>query len=65
MEYKGYKIEGDKTFALYVIKPMGRGTVPKELRGKYTSQREAMVAIDAQASVSKRGQKDGEGTKTS
>lgn len=45
-EYKGYSLQGMGTFAMVVIKPLGRGSVPKELRGKYTSYAQAKRAID-------------------
>ena len=45
-EYEGYKIESDGTFSMKVIKPIGKGSVPVDLRGSYTSTRDAEVAID-------------------
>ena len=43
-EYKGYKLE--RPSSLYVINPVGRGSVNKKLRGQYTSPQEAKRAID-------------------
>ena len=45
-EYKGYKLEHDGGFGMISIKPMGRGSVPKELTGTYTNRVMAMKAID-------------------
>lgn len=45
-EYKGYMLQGEGSFAMVVIKPLGRGSVPKELRGLYTSYAEAKRAVD-------------------
>lgn len=45
-EYKGYKIAGSGGYAMKVIQPIGKGSVPKELRGLYTSSPEAELAID-------------------
>ena len=45
-EYEGFKIDGDGTFSMKVIKPVGKGSIPVALRGSYTSTREAEVAID-------------------
>ena len=45
-EYKGYLLQGEGTFAMVVIKPLGRGSVPKELRGLYTSYAAAKRAVD-------------------
>ena len=45
-EYKGYLLQGEGSFAMVVIKPLGRGSVPKELRGLYTSYAEAKRAVD-------------------
>lgn len=51
MEYGKYLIEkGDFTY--FVIKPKGKGSVPKGLRGMYTSTDEAKKAIDFSAGVS-------------
>jgi len=62
MDYKGYKIQGDGTFGLYEVKPQGRGTVPKPLRGKYTNTREACEAIDRYESSKDKGRKNGKTT---
>ena len=45
MEYKNYKIENG-AFTYKVIKPKGKGSVPAQLRGMYTSTEEAKKAID-------------------
>lgn len=45
VEYNGYMIEPTGT-GMYEIKPIGRGTVIKELRGLYTKIGLAMQAID-------------------
>lgn len=46
MEYKGYGLNRDST-GLLEIKPIGRGSVPKALRGKFTSTNWASRAIDS------------------
>ena len=47
MEYKGYVIEGDRTFGMVVIKFPGQGgQLPEVLKGTYTRIKEAMRAID-------------------
>jgi hypothetical protein len=47
MEYKGYKIEGDGTFGMKVIKVIGfGGGLPKVLEGSYTKAILAIQAID-------------------
>jgi hypothetical protein len=45
MEYKNYNIVPG-AFANKAIKALGKGSVNKSLRGLYTSEREAQVAID-------------------
>lgn len=45
MEYGNYKIESG-AFTYKVIKPKGKGSVPAQLRGMYTSIEEAKKAID-------------------
>ena len=60
LEYKGYKVESDRTFGYVNVKPMGSGSVPKELRGTYTTNRFAMLAIDTHGKV-----KDGKKERTS
>lgn len=42
-----YKIEGDGVYGLKSIKPIGKGSVPAELRGKFTTEYEAVKAITA------------------
>lgn len=64
MDYKGYKIENDGTFGMKEIKPLGRGSVPKPLRGKYTGYKEAQEAIDSYESTKVKGQKNGEAKTT-
>ncbi len=46
MEYAGYMIEGDGTFGMKFIKPIGRGSIPMELRGSFTSVPMAQRVID-------------------
>jgi hypothetical protein len=46
MEYAGYMIEGDGTYGMKLIKTIGRGSLPLELRGNFSSTREARKAID-------------------
>lgn len=45
MEYKGYRIEGDKTYGMFLIKT-SVGTLPDVLKGSFTRTREAQWAID-------------------
>lgn len=60
MEYKGYSIESDGTFGMKVIKPLGRGSVPKILRGKFTKYSEAQNAIDRYEATKGKGRKNDE-----
>lgn len=46
MEYRGFKIVGDGTYGYKEIKPVGRGSIPTQLRGIWTTVREAQRAID-------------------
>ena len=57
MEYKGYNILHDGSFGMYTIKPLGKGSVPRELKGRYTSYGAAQAAIDA--SYKRKGKSDG------
>jgi len=58
MEYKGYSIASDvKSPMLKIIKPIGRGSVPTRLKGRFTSETEARRAIDL-VPVKKKGNKD-------
>lgn len=45
-EYKGYIIEGDGTFGMKHIKNVGRGALPKTLKGAYTDTTNAIKAIE-------------------
>lgn len=46
IEYKGYTIVGDNTYGMKEIKPVGKGSVPGDLRGKFTSVYMAQKTID-------------------
>lgn len=46
MEYNGYSIEGDGTFGMKYIKSIGRGALPMELRGSFTTANAAKRVID-------------------
>lgn len=59
MEYNGYKIVHDGTFGMYVIRPLGKGSTPKNLKGRFTSYGAAQQAIDASNKM-KKGNTDGE-----
>lgn len=45
-EYNGYLIVSDGTYGMKEIKPIGKGSVHLQLRGKYTSSTLAKAAID-------------------
>ena len=62
MTYKDYKIENN-SFSMKVIKPVGRGSVHKTLRGMYTSEREARKAIET--FLANKGANDGEASSSS
>lgn len=53
MEYEGYAIVGDRTFGYMNIKPIGKGSVPLELRGSYTNSNFAKKSIDTYLSTKK------------
>lgn len=44
MEFEGFKIEWNGA-GLFAIKPVGKGSVPKELRGLFTHRALAMAEI--------------------
>ncbi len=46
LEYSGYNIENDGTFGMKYIKPIGRGSIPMELRGAFTTANAAKRMID-------------------
>lgn len=45
-EYNGYKIVSDGTYGYKEIKSLGRGALPLQLRGQFTSEKVARQAID-------------------
>jgi hypothetical protein len=55
MEYKGYNIIADGTYGNKTIKPVGKGSVPKALRGAFTTQYFAQKQIDAYLEDTKNG----------
>lgn len=54
MIYGKYKIEMHPTYALHIIKPVSKGSIPKILGGSYTSVGEAISAIDSHEDKIKR-----------
>lgn len=46
IEYRGYSIENDGTYGMKEIRPIGKGSVPIVLRGKFTKTSLAQQAID-------------------
>jgi len=44
-EYKGFKFENNN-FSNVIIKPIGKGSVPLQLRGMYTSPAVAKESVD-------------------
>lgn len=50
IKYKNFLIVPDGTFGMMEIKPEGQGTVPKSLRGTFTSFQFAKLAIDTEMS---------------
>lgn len=58
-EYNGFKVVSDGAFGMKCIKPIGKGSVPLELRGSYTNAWLAKRQIDLYLS-SKKVSKGGE-----
>lgn len=56
-EYKGYAIVGDGTFGNKLIKAIGKGALPKVLKGSFTNHQHAARAIDLY--LGNKGDKDG------
>jgi len=46
MEYKGYRIVGDGTYGMYVIKGIGPQAIPHLLQGSFSRTSNAQFAID-------------------
>ncbi len=46
MEYRGYNIDGDKTYGYKLIKSIKPGSVPGALRGSFTTAAFAQRQID-------------------
>lgn len=56
-EYRGYNIYGDDTFGMKLIKTIGRGSLPNALKGSFTTEQFAQIAIDSV--LAEKGEKDG------
>lgn len=52
-EYRGFKIVGDGTYGMKVVKQIGRGAVPASLKGFFTTDFMAKKLIDQH--LSKKG----------
>lgn len=46
MEYQGFLIKGDGTYGYLKVAPLGKGSVPMELRGSWTNSTFAKESID-------------------
>lgn len=46
VEYKGYNLVSDNKYGAISIKPIGRGSVHKQLLGTFTSYSFAKMAVD-------------------
>ncbi len=58
MDYSGYNIGRDKITTLVVIKAIGKGALPKQLKSFFTSVGQAQKAIDGY--VIKKGKLNGQ-----
>jgi len=45
IEFQGYRIQKADEMCNKMVKPVGKGSVPKKLRGLYTNEGEAKRAI--------------------
>lgn len=61
MEYKGFNVVGDGTFGHTIIKNIGKGPLPKRLRGTFTSPKMAMIEIDRNEKGSENGKRKSTG----
>jgi len=60
IEYNGYQIDTDATFGMKVIKTIGRGSLPLELRGVFTNTYMAKKAIDISLATKNKEKANGE-----
>jgi len=65
IEYNGYSIQQDGMYSMCTIRPLGKGSVPKELRGRYTDYGAAKKAIDAYVKSKSKGQYNGKTERSS
>ncbi len=65
MEYKGYRIESMGSFPMLEIKAKGQGRVPDSLSGSYTTQTEAIKAVDLSLAGLMKGKRNGKAKSTS
>ncbi|MDB4302077.1 hypothetical protein N9924_00780 [bacterium] len=63
IDYNGFNITTDGTFGYHVIKPIGKGSIPKSLRGSFTNTTFAKKSIDAYL-VSNKAVTNGKNSKT-
>lgn len=64
-KYKGFIIEPHGTFAMYIIRKEGKGTLFKKLRGMFRTPKDAMIAIDFLPKKIKKEKKNAENTNSS
>lgn len=64
MEYRGLNIVPDGTYGYHEVKPSGKGSVPLQLRGRYTHTTHAKKDIDTYLG-SKKAPQNGKDNSTS
>lgn len=60
VEYNGYQIDTDGTYGMKMIKTIGRGSLPLELRGVFTNTYMAKKAIDISLAIKNKEKDNGE-----
>lgn len=64
-EYRGLLIVGDGTYGHKIIKAIGKGSIPTDLLGSFTTSRMAKIAIDRVKNMKPLNTRKANGTKTS
>lgn len=64
LKYKGFIIELHPSFAMYIIRKDGKGTLFKKLRGMFRTPKDAILAIDFLPKKPKRGEPNAQKSST-
>lgn len=59
MEYRGYLLKPLGTFPMLAVHSKGSGSIPNDLKGTFTTHKDAEIAVDRYLNSLKKGSRNG------